>query len=236
MRPGAGVRRGNFMNIRVEYDMNCDEFEIVGLDSRRDDSLHDDTRRRAAQHARVCGKCAALKVSWEAAQEELAPLMDVTRVMMPPARVENHLLQQFRLRHQPRLEQRKMRLATWALAAAALLVCALSAWSWRNWRHAGVDTAAVSTPLPNTVNGAAGTAPGEAGVDVIAANEEDGFTQLPGALSQEVDDSAIVRVGMPRASLAALGLAVNEERADEWIQVDLLVASDGSLQAVRLPE
>jgi hypothetical protein len=33
-----------------------------------------------------------------------------------------------------------------------------------------------------------------------------------------------------------LGLPVNEEHADDWIQVDLLVASDGSPQAVRFPE
>jgi hypothetical protein len=45
-----------------------------------------------------------------------------------------------------------------------------------------------------------------------------------------------VRVGMERASLAAFGLPVNEDEASDWIQVDVLVASDGSAQAVRLPE
>jgi hypothetical protein len=29
---------------------------------------------------------------------------------------------------------------------------------------------------------------------------------------------------------------VNEDEASDWIQVDLLVGSDGSAQAVRLPE
>lgn len=227
------------MNNRVEYDMNCEEFELVGLDSRRDDSLHDDSRRRAAQHARVCGKCAALKASWEAAQEELSPLTEFTRFAAPPARVENRLLQQFRLRHQPRLERRNIRFATWALVAAAVLVCTLSIWSWQNWRQ-GQRTASAANQSSNVAdNGkaqtfASGTAD-DSGNFLLASNDGE-FTQLPGALSQEVDDSAIVRVGMPRSSLAALGLPVNEERADEWIQVDLLVASDGSPQAVRLPE
>jgi hypothetical protein len=51
-----------------------------------------------------------------------------------------------------------------------------------------------------------------------------------------MEDGAIVRVGMERASLAAFGLPVNEDDASDWIQVDLLVGSDGSAQAVRLPE
>ena len=50
-----------------------------------------------------------------------------------------------------------------------------------------------------------------------------------------VDDSAIVRVGMQRGALSALGLPVNEERVSDWIQVDLLVGEDGLPKAVRLP-
>jgi len=45
-----------------------------------------------------------------------------------------------------------------------------------------------------------------------------------------------VRVRMQRGALGALGLPVNEERAGEWIQVDLLVGNDGLPQAVRLPQ
>jgi hypothetical protein len=43
-------------------------------------------------------------------------------------------------------------------------------------------------------------------------------------------------VRMQRGELGALGLPVNEERAAEWIQVDLLVGNDGLPQAVRLPQ
>jgi hypothetical protein len=48
------------------------------------------------------------------------------------------------------------------------------------------------------------------------------------------DDASIVCVRMQRSSLSALGLPVNEERASDWIQVDLLVSEDGLPQAVRL--
>jgi len=43
-------------------------------------------------------------------------------------------------------------------------------------------------------------------------------------------------VRMQRSSLGALGLPVNEQRASDWIQVDLLVGNDGLPEAVRLAQ
>jgi hypothetical protein len=231
--------------------MNCEEFEILGLDSQRDGSISEDGRRRALQHARVCGRCAALGASWNAAQVELAALAESSRILRVPARVETRVLQQFRLKHQPRQERRFLRLATWALAAAAVIVCALGIWDWHKWRQGslGNNIAAHSVPGRNRVSSpATGSSLNDASsvADdpeiLIAGNEgNDGnggneFTQLPGSSLQEMEDGAIVRVGMERASLAAFGLPVNEDDASDWIQVDLLVGSDGSAQAVRLPE
>ena len=61
--------------------MNCEEFEILGLHSQRDGSVGDDGRERALQHARVCGRCAALGASWAAAQAELAALAESSRII-----------------------------------------------------------------------------------------------------------------------------------------------------------
>jgi hypothetical protein len=231
--------------------MNCEEFEILGLDSRRDDSISDDCRQRALQHARVCGRCAALGASWTAAQVELAALAERSRILRVPARVETRVLQQFRLKHQPRQERRFLRLATWALAAAAVIVCALGIWDWHKWRQGSLrnNIAAHSVPGRNRVSSPATglslndtSSVADDPEILIAGNEgNDGnggndFTQLPGSSLQEMEDGAIVRVGMERASLAAFGLPVNEDDASDWIQVDLLVGGDGSAQAVRLPE
>lgn len=41
---------------------------------------------------------------------------------------------------------------------------------------------------------------------------------------------------MQRGSLGALGLPVNEQRAGDWIQVDVLVGNDGLPEAVRLAQ
>jgi hypothetical protein len=228
--------------------MNCEEFEILGLDAQRDGSVDEDGRERALQHARVCGRCAALGASWAAAQAELSALAESSRLLRVPARVEMRVLQQFRLKHQPRQERKFLRLATWALAAAAVLVCTLGIWDWHKWREgsfgANNSTAqdasgnAVSRPLTGSSETDANPVSGDSEI-LIAGNEGNvgnDFTQLPGSSLQEVEDGAIVRVGMERASLAAFGLPVDEDEASDWIQVDLLVGSDGSAQAVRLPE
>jgi hypothetical protein len=228
--------------------MNCEEFEILGLDSQRDGAIDDAGRERAQQHARVCGRCAALGASWAAAQAELSALAESSRTLRVPPRVETRVLQQFRLKHQSRQERRFLQLATWALAAAAVIVCTLGAWEWQKWRQGSLG--ANITPAPIAALDAASshaTASSETNSSpvtddseiLIAGNEGNGgndFTQLPGSSLQEMEDGAIVRVGMERASLSAFGLPVNEDEASDWIQVDLLVGSDGSAQAVRLPE
>jgi hypothetical protein len=233
--------------------MNCEEFEILGLDSQRDDSISDDSisddgRERALQHARVCGRCAALGATWAAAQAELAALAEDSEMLRVPARVETRVLQQFRLKHQPGQERRFLRLASWGLAAAAVIVCTFGVWDWHKWRQGslGGNTAATSTAAHKLFSspaiGSSATDAGAVSDDseiLMAGNEGNGgneFTQLPGSSLQEVEDGAVVRVGMERASLAAFGLPVNEDEASDWIQVDLLVGSDGSAQAVRLPE
>ena len=68
--------------------MNCEEFEILGLDAQRDGSVDEDGRERALQHARVCGRCAALGASWAAAQAELSALAESSRLLRVPARLE----------------------------------------------------------------------------------------------------------------------------------------------------
>src|ERR1700688_2018150 len=227
--------------------MNCEEFEIGGLDSQRDGSISDDGRERARQHARVCGRCAALGASWAAAQAELAALAGSSRMLRVPARVETRVLQQFRLKHQPRQERRFLQLATWGLAAAAVIVCTFGVWDWHKWRQGSLGGDVTSSPAasldPVSDHPRSSSTTNAPITDdsefLMAGNESNGgndFTQLPGSSLQDVEDGAIVRVRMERASLAAFGLPVNEDESSDWIQVDVLVGIDGSAQAVRLRE
>ena len=222
--------------------MKCEEFEALGLDAERDASLSEAERVAAREHAATCSHCAALQDSWEAAGIELRAFAEDTALAQAPARVEMRLLQEFRTRHVTLKVRRAAVIAAWALATAAVLVGAVS---WRNWRK-GVSTEATNhlKSSPSVTNSAASNANGSASQQsdpadsetLMADNELSDFTLLPGALPSDTADAAILRVRMQRSSLGALGLPVNEERAGEWIQVDLLVGNDGLPQAVRLPQ
>lgn len=225
--------------------MKCEEFEELGLGLGREGLLSSDLEAgqlaAAIQHANSCPRCAALQESWEEAQEELQALREVTQDAVTPSRVEMRLRQEFRSRHAAKTRKTAV-IAAWALAAAAVLVGAVSVRNWRATQHPpqSVSNVAKSAPVSTAIveplneNDYSGGSSNETAL--VADNSAEDFTLLPGGMPQEVDDGAIVRVRMQRGALGALGLPVNEERAGEWIQVDLLVGQDGQPQAVRLPQ
>jgi hypothetical protein len=235
--------------------MKCEEFEAIGLDAERDVSLSELERAAAREHAIVCSRCAALQDSWQTARVELQAFAEATATVEAPGRVEMRLRQEFRVQYGATKTRRVAVMAAWALAAAALLIGAVS---WGNWRKNQKEEAArhlgapqkpaqpaaqnggAKTSNANLENDAKGPQQGSAKSDsfetLVADNDLNNFTLLPGVLPAEADDAAIVRVRMQRGALGALGLPVNEERASEWIQVDLLVGNDGLPQAVRLPQ
>jgi hypothetical protein len=228
--------------------MKCEEFDANGLDAERDASLSELERAAAREHAGACSRCAALQDSWQTARVELKGFADSTAATETPARVEMRLRQEFRTQHGTMKARRVAVVAAWALAAAAVLAAAVS---WSSWRKSQQEEAArhLAAPaqndetktnganLQNTANGAQpDSANSDSAETLMADNELRNFTLLPGALPAEADNAEIVRVRMQRGALGALGLPVNEERAGEWIQVDLLVGDDGLPQAVRLPQ
>ena len=236
--------------------MMCEEFEKIGLHAERDTSLSELERAAAREHTGTCSKCAALQDAWEAAGSELRAFAEETALAETPSRVEMRLRQEFRTQHVTLKVRRTAVIAAWALAAAAVLVGAVS---WRNWRHSQQEAARKhlnSAPPANKINESEFAAranrrdpaavpsgqrqPVSTGAGrpeaLVADNEMSGFTFLPGAFATDTEEAAILRVRMQRSSLGALGLPVNEERASEWIQVDLLVGTDGLPQAVRLPQ
>ena len=119
--------------------MTCEEFEAIGLDAERDASLSEVERVAAREHAGACSRCAALQDSWHAAGVELRAFAEDTAMAQAPARVEMRLRQEFRTQHVTLKVRRTAVIAAWALAAAAVLVGAVS---WRNWRKGGPEEAA----------------------------------------------------------------------------------------------
>jgi hypothetical protein len=209
--------------------MTCEEFERAGWDAERDGSLTAEERAAAIEHAAHCSRCAALEDSWRAAKEELRAFAVATAAAEAPSRVEVRLRQEFRTRHWTQRARRAAMVASWGLAAAAIVFAAVT---WINWRHSQRDlrTASImAQPQPSDH----GTQPERPATTLVADTAGD-FTLLPGSMLSDSDAASIVRVRMQGSSLGALGFPVTEDRASEWIQVDLLVTDDGSPQGVRL--
>lgn len=214
--------------------MTCEEFEAIGLDAALDPSLTDAQRAAADQHALSCARCAALRDSWQAVRVELRALAQQTATAEAPQRVEMRLRQQFHTQHRTLKTHRRAVVAAWALAAAAVLVGAVSWVEWRsnqNGNLSGNSSANAGTAVTNR-DSAQESAAGSP--TLVADNELGDFTLLPGISPADTEDAAILRVRMQRGALGALGLPVNEDRAAEWIQVDLMVGNDGLPEAVRL--
>ncbi|HXL23627.1 MAG TPA: hypothetical protein VOA78_14265 [Candidatus Dormibacteraeota bacterium] len=211
--------------------MTCEEFERVGWDAERDASLSAEERAAAFAHAADCPACAALEDSWRAAKMELRAFGAATEAAETPSRVEMRLRQEFRTRHRSLRVRRTAVMASWGLAAAAVIFGTVT---WINWRNGQRDAQANVSHAGGAQAATRSDAATAAAETLVADNNGGDFTPLPGSMVFDSDDASIVRVRMQRGSLSALGFPVNEERASDWIQVDLLVTDDGLPQAVRL--
>jgi hypothetical protein len=219
--------------------MNCDEFAIEGLEL---GELGSDlpSQREAREHLRTCARCVSLYENWQPLRSELRELGWETRREETPSRVEMRLRQEFQTKHKTLKRQRVAMFAGWGVAAAALV---LGTFSWVSWKHDRtvaknsdyVQWRGVSTGSPVEAANVKPAGP-ELGETLMASNETGEFTLLPGTMPGTLDQSMVVRVEMQRRVLGSLGLTVNEDRAADWIQVDLLVGDDGQPQAVRLPQ
>jgi hypothetical protein len=221
--------------------MTCEEFQMADLDGARTEE-EGPLQQAARQHLLECSHCAALHENWQALRTDLHALGAETREAEAPSRVELHLRQEFRTKHKTLKRRRVALVAAWALAGAAVVVCAIT---WFNWRLEQGQMANVrrTTDGQSTVTAANSTgsiqhvnpAGPELGEVLMASNDSGEFTLLPGTMPGSLDDATVVHVQMQRGALGALGLTVNEEHAADWIQLDLLVGDDGQPQAVRLP-
>jgi hypothetical protein len=99
-----------------------------------------------------------------------------------------------------------------------------------------VNTAKILQPSSTPVSAPSIATGPELGGTLIAENDGAEFALIPGAIPGMLDDTTVVRVQMQRGSLGALGLSVNEEHANDIVQVDLLLGVDGQPQAYRVPQ
>lgn len=217
--------------------MTCEEFALAALDlgsAGADSSLE----RAALEHLRDCPHCAALQENWQTLRGDLRLIGRETGEAEAPARVEMRLRQEFRAKHKVVKARRAAVIAAWSLAAAAVLIAAVSLVTWHSAHNPNLARKGSSPQIvsPNQLAQRVSASGVELGDVLVASNSSADFTLLPGSIPSPMQDATVVHVEMQRAALGALGLTVNEEHAGDWIQVDLLVGDDGLPQAVRLPE
>jgi predicted anti-sigma-YlaC factor YlaD len=216
--------------------MTCEEFAMAGLDLHPLASAtaqEGGVQQAAREHLRSCPRCSALQTTWETLRSDLRILGAETGQTVVPAAVETKLLAQFRELHKNRKAHNFQVIARWALVAAAMLALAIGINHWR-----GQGTPALETSNPPTESGLAPRitpAGPELGESLVASNDDNDFTLLPGMIPASLGNATVVRVQMQRSALGSLGFTVNEEHAADWIRVDLLLGDDGQPQAVRLP-
>lgn len=222
--------------------LTCEEFQVatLGVDGLGQKNV---LAPEAREHLLICADCAAFWSNWLGVRHDLHGLGSEDQNVGASSRVEMRLRQEFRTKYKAMKLQRRAVVAAWALAAAAVLVTALGWVRWsenRNMPIAEVQSPARQMASQNgtTNTGGRKVAPAgpELGEVLVASNNAEEFTLLPGAMPGFLGDATVVHVKMQRSALGALGLTVNEEKAGDWIDVDLVLSDDGQPQAVRLPE
>jgi hypothetical protein len=210
---------------KVVAMMNCEEFELRGLDLDRPDADPVEAEA-AAKHADVCAKCAALLESWREVKGDLQLLRDATRIGGAPARVEMRLKQELRTRREVQVPRSGWAIAGWALAAAAVVAASVG-WVRRHETNRNLSAETKVAAQPAVAE--------NSGETLLAADYDTGeFTQLPGSLPGASDDTSVLQVRLQRGALARFGLPVEQGQSSEWVDVDFLVGEDGQPQAVRL--
>jgi hypothetical protein len=218
--------------------MTCEEFAMAALDLKpqADASTKDSAVQHSArEHLRTCARCSALQATWESLRTDLRELGAQTSQTSAPPVVATRLLAEFRHLHRNRKVHNLPVPLRWALAAAAVIVLSLGM-GINHWRG-GTSPASpnASSSLQSAQDVPVKPAGPELGESLVASNDENDFTLVPGVIPASLDNSTIVQVEMQRSVLGSLGFTVNEEHAADWIRVDLLVGDDGQTQAVRLP-
>jgi anti-sigma factor RsiW len=176
------------------------------------------------RHLLECPACAARMSRHRELEAGFRAVAAGLRRVEAPPRVEARLRSAFRGRtggESRALPRRWMPAATWAAAFATMF--ALAAFLVRE-RPEAVRPAAQRTVELAMLQPQA---------------DSDGFIPLPNSAGFAAADTAdgdevnLVRVEVPRSAMIALGLDVSADRAEELVEADVMLGSNGMARAVR---
>jgi hypothetical protein len=204
----------------------------------RDENLDAATMESALTHADSCEPCDALLEEAESLTRSLRALAMSDETVSAPVRVEKAVLQAFRQRRQP--TDHAARIRRWStviagIAAAVVVVFVLAGRPGGLFHFAG-GTAAKNSVQPATPNLAGSTTAAQQASlgtsdDAIGT---DSFVPLSGAFDlASLGDDPVVRVVLSGDDLENLGLPVGDS-GDDQVVADLILANDGTPQAIRV--
>lgn len=129
-----------------------------------------------------------------------------------PAHVEERLVNEFRRRI------RRRRNAWWSMTGVGAIAAALAVFAWTGPQQPRSPSLSEDAAAP---------------VEEVAS----GFYPVPDADALPPAESAlVVRVQMPMESLRVIGVPINEGRAAERVEAEVLLGQDGLARGVRLVE
>jgi hypothetical protein len=197
---------------------------------------------RALAHLAECRECSRRLAEEENLTAGLRAWAAASAGERAPDRVEGKLIEAFRQSRKPATVRGWVPLAAAASIAAALLLFK----TFSPVREAPgvappppppVEASKSVTPPIETAAIAPRRARARAPRRVVRpAQEQPEVNFLPVAQGDgwtPLDGGRLVRVELPRSALRAFGLPMNEERAQEQIQADVMLSNDGLLRAIR---
>jgi anti-sigma factor RsiW len=192
--------------------MNCQEFW---------NTIPELGEGEGSSHLSECPDCAVRMSRHRELEAGFQAVAACFRRVEAPPRVEAKLRSAFRREnggesHMP--SRRWIPVATWASAFAAMFALAVFLVRER-------QPEAVRAPVQHTVELAA----------VQPQADSDGFIPLPNSagVALDEDDVNLVRVAVPRSAMIALGLDVSADSAEEMVEADVMLGSNGVARAVR---
>ena len=216
--------------------MNCQEVEMTITDLARGGEADE----RALAHLADCRACSARLAGEEKLTAGLRAWAAASANERAPHRVEEALLETFRRSRAPARRGRGwMPVAAAGSIAAAVLLFKAFAPAREAPRvappaPAPVETSRVAAPpieaaprraKVRPARRVAQPVPPRAEIDFLPVPQGDGWTPL--------DGGRLLRVELPRSALRVFGLPMNEERAQEQVQADVMLSHDGLLRAIR---
>jgi hypothetical protein len=220
--------------------MTCEEFQTLAQALARDEGLDVATLESALTHADSCQSCDALLEEAESLTSDLRALAAHYSGEAAPGRVEAAVLRALQQQREPDLGglQRWLWSASIAgVAAAIVLVLAITGRPKILWHSVAVVTASRSEQAVRSSGiPQASTGPRQVTPTATVDGEEgaDSFVPLSGTFDlASLNEDPIVRVVLSSEDLQSLGLPIGDSD-DEQVVADLIIANDGTPQAIRV--